>query len=174
MIMTEPLQLLVPRLPSGWKVRAFSELLAEPVRNGVYRPKEFHGEGLPIVNMGELFAYDFISDQNTKLITLTGNELSRYTLEDGDILFARRSLVLEGSGKCTLVVRPSRRTTFESSIIRARPNKKLVLPRFLFHLFKSPLGRAIVASIASRTAVSGIRSSDLSQLALPVPGFKIQ
>ena len=34
----------------------FRELLAEPVRNGIYKQKEFHGRGTKIINMGELFA----------------------------------------------------------------------------------------------------------------------
>jgi type I restriction enzyme S subunit len=32
----------------------FQDLLAEPLRNGVYKPKEYHGAGVPIFNMGEL------------------------------------------------------------------------------------------------------------------------
>ena len=32
----------------------FAQLLAEPVRNGIYKKKEFHGSGVKIVNMGEL------------------------------------------------------------------------------------------------------------------------
>ena len=40
-----------------WREIPFAQLLAEPVRNGIYKRKEFHGRGVKIVNMGELFAY---------------------------------------------------------------------------------------------------------------------
>ena len=40
-----------------WQPVPFERLLSEPVRNGVYKPKPFHGRGAKIVNMGELFAY---------------------------------------------------------------------------------------------------------------------
>ena len=109
-----------------------------------------------------------------KRVEITGTEVSRFGLQDGDLLFARRSLVFEGSGKCSLVVCPKEPTTFESSIIRARPNRSLVEPKFLYYLFASPLGRAIVASIATRTAVSGIRGSDLVQVGLPRPPLPVQ
>ncbi len=161
-------------MPKHWRLAAFEDLLAEPVRNGVYKSKEYHGRGIRMVNMGELFGNDFISAQEMERIELTPAEQAKSCLENGDLLFARRSLVLEGSGKCALVRNLTEKTTFESSIIRARPNQALVEPRFLFYLFKSPLGRAIVASIATRTAVSGIRGSDLMQISLPVPPLHVQ
>ena len=42
---------------SEWKDTVFLDVLKEPVRNGIYKQKEFHGRGTKIVNMGELFAY---------------------------------------------------------------------------------------------------------------------
>lgn len=147
----------------------FKDLLAEPVRNGVYKSKEFHGSGVRVVNMKELFAFDTLSDQPELRIELTPAELAKSALRDGDLLFARRSFVLAGAGKCSLVVNPSESLTFESSMIRARPNPERADSRFLFYYFKSPQGRARMASIAARTAVSGITGSNLSALEIDVP-----
>ena len=174
MILSESVRAVVEQLPAGWQIMSFGEVLAEPVRNGIYKSKEFHGRGARVVNMGELFGHDFISDQEMKRVELTDDEKSKSSLKDGDLLFARRSLVFEGSGKCSIVVNPPELTTFESSIIRARPNRGIAEPRFLFYLFASPVGRAIVASIATRTAVSGIRGSDLWQVGLPLPPLPAQ
>ena len=174
MIISDPLRAFAEKLPSGWRLLPFEAMLAEPVRNGIYKTKEFHGRGARVVNMGELFGFDFISGQEMKRVELTADEEKKSCLTDGDLLFARRSLVLEGAGKCSLVVNPPETITFESSIVRARPNRRVAEPRFLFYLFSSPLGRAIVASIATRTAVSGIRGSDLSQVGLPLPPLSVQ
>ncbi len=162
------------RLPNGWNVRTFEELLAEPVRNGIYKKKEFHGRGQKIINMGELFAHNFISDQEMKRVELNTKEMSKSLVRNGDLLFARRSLVLEGSGKCSLVVSPSEDTTFESSIIRARLDQGKADPRFYYYLWHSPLGRALMASIATRTAVSGITGSNLTKLKVPHPPLSTQ
>jgi type I restriction enzyme S subunit len=161
-------------IPKGWAIKRFEELFAEPQRNGIYKTKEFHGRGQKIINMGELFAYDFISAQDMKRVELTPKELEKYLVKDGDLLFARRSLVLEGSGKCSLVVCPSEDTTFESSIIRTRLNQNEAFPKFYYYLFRSPLGRALMSSIATRTAVSGITGSNLVQLRIPHPPLPIQ
>jgi type I restriction enzyme S subunit len=152
----------------------FGDLLLEPVRNGVYKKKEFHGRGQKIVNMGELFANDFISDQHMKRVGLNEKERQKSLLQSGDLLFARRSYVLEGSGKCSLVQRVTEETTFESSIIRARLDPHLADPLFYYYVFRSPLGRSLVASIATRTAVSGIRGSHLVQLRVPHPALSVQ
>src|SRR6266508_320487 len=147
----------------------FQDLLAEPVRNGVYKKKEFHGRGAKVVNMKELFAFERIDDQPIERVELTNAELGRFSLERGDLLFARRSFVLEGAGKCTIVGSPSEQTVFESSMIRARIDRSLANPLYLYYFFKAPQGRALMASIASRTAVSGITGSNLSRLRLTVP-----
>ena len=157
-----------------WETWTFADLLAEPVRNGIYKKKEFHGRGQKMVNMGELFSYDFISDQEMKRIELNDRELANYLVKDGDLLFARRSFVLEGSGKCSLVVQPSENTTFESSIIRARPNPDWTDPHFYYYLFRSPQGRTLISSIATQTAVSGIRGSELALLKVPKPPLPTQ
>ena len=157
-----------------WETWTFADLLAEPVRNGIYKKKEFHGRGQKIINMGELFSYDFISSQEMKRVELNDRELANCLVKDGDLLFARRSFVLEGSGRCALVVQPSEDTTFESSMIRARPNPDWADSRFLYYLFRSPQGSALIFSIATRTAVSGIRGSELALLKVPKPPLPTQ
>ena len=157
-----------------WETWTFSDLLAEPVRNGIYKKKEFHGRGQKMINMGELFSYDFISNQEMKRVELFDRELGNSIVKDGDLLFARRSLVFEGSGKCSLVVQPSEDTTFESSVIRVRPNLDWADPRFYYYLFRSPQGRALMSSIATGTAVFGIRGSELALLRVPKPPLPTQ
>jgi type I restriction enzyme, S subunit len=157
-----------------WQDVAFETLYASPSRNGVYKPKEFHGSGCRIVNMGELFGFDIISDQNMSRIEMTEAELVTNALEDGDLLFGRRSLVEAGAGKCSIVVNPPEPLTFESSIIRVRVNRDVVNPRFIYYYFASPQGKGRIRSIVSGTNVKGIRSSDLRQLAIAQPPKDIQ
>lgn len=152
-----------------WPEAPFETLYAVPSRNGVYKPKEFHGRGCRIVNMGELFGLDFISTQDMERIDLSDAEKATSLLEDGDLLFGRRSLVEAGAGKCSLVVHPGDPLTFESSIIRVRVRSDLVDPRFLYYYFRSPQGRGRIRSIVSGTNVKGIRGSDLKGLMVAFP-----
>jgi len=157
-----------------WREVVFDALLSEPVRNGVYKAKEFHGRGVKVVNMKELFGFDRIDDQPELRVALTESELERFQLQPDDLLFARRSFVFEGSGKCSIIGCPSEATVFESSMIRARLDPQKANASFLFYLFLSPYGRARMASIATRTAVSGITGSNLAGLRLEVPAVDVQ
>jgi type I restriction enzyme S subunit len=152
----------------------FGELLAEPVRTGVYKPKEFHGRGVKIVNMGELFAHPRLRAMPMKRVELSSDELARFELESGDLLFARRSLVAEGAGKCILVLELDGATVFESSIIRARPDPSRADPRYLYYFFNSRDGLHALDTIRRQVAVSGITGTDLSQLEIRIPSLPTQ
>jgi putative transposase len=75
----------------------FKDLFLEPQRNGLTKPSKVRGSGLPMVNMGEIFAHRRIGDIEMELVPVVGTEL-RCLLHPGDLLFARQSLVYEGSG----------------------------------------------------------------------------
>ena len=152
-----------------WQEIPFAQLLAEPVRNGIYKRKAFHGRGVKIVNMGELFAYPRLGDPPMKRVELSEIEKERFSVHAGDLLFARRSLVAEGAGKCSVVLDIPEPTTFESSIIRARPNVAKADSLFLYYFFNSPQGLHALDSIRRQVAVAGITGGDLARLNIPKP-----
>ena len=105
---------------------------------------------------------------------LSESEKGRFCIHPGDLLFARRSLVAEGAGKCTVVLEVSEPTTFESSIIRARPDTTKSDSLFLYYYFKSPQGLHALDSIRRQVAVAGITGSDLARLNVRLPPLSHQ
>lgn len=159
----------------GFNAVPFHTLYLEPTRNGLTKPKAVRGLGTKMVNMGELFANDRISDLSMDRVPLTESERERSLLCPGDLLFARQSLVLEGAGKCSIFVRDSEDVTFESHVTRVRLNKEKANPLFYYYYFRSPHGRNAIASIVEQGAgASGIRGSDLSNLSVLVPPKETQ
>lgn len=157
-----------------WRTASFGSLLSEPVRNGIYKAKEYHGRGAKIVNMGELFAAPRLRPMPLRRVELTEEEAARFTLSPGDLLFARRSLVAEGAGKCSIVLDVDEATTFESSIIRARPDRAKADPNYLYYFFNSRFGLHSLDTIRRHVAVAGITGSDLARLQIPVLPLAIQ
>lgn len=147
----------------------FGSLYAEPVRNGLTRPTSVRGDGYRMVNMGELFAYDRIADQEMERVKLNERELQVATLEVGDLLFARSSLKVEGTGKCSIVQFLPEITTFESHLIRVRLDRNKADPSFYFYFFQSYYGRATVLSIAKQVGAAGLPGSKLAGLSVPQP-----
>jgi len=165
---------LKPAEIKKWPVVPFAALYASPSRNGVYKTEGFHGSGCRIVNMGEMFGLDFISDQEMSRVALSERELVISGLEGGDLLFGRRSVVESGAGRCSLVVEPLEPLTFESSIIRVRLKQDVAIPRFFYYFFRSPSGRSLISQIISGTNVKGIRGSELKRLPVPIPPLREQ
>ena len=157
-----------------WREIPFAQLLVEPVRNGIYKKKKYHGRGVKLVNMGELFAYPRLRDVHMRRVELSESEKHRFGVQVGDLLFARRSLVAEGAGKCSVVLEADEPTTFESSIIRARPDPTQADSLFLYYYFNSPSGLHSLDSIRRQVAVAGITGSDLARLVIPLPSLPEQ
>lgn len=152
----------------------FGNIFAEPQKNGLTRPKKVRGSGFPMVNMGELFAYPRIKDIAMDLVPVEKKE-NHFFLEEGDLLFARQSLVLSGAGQCSIFMGNNSPTVFESHLIRCRLNKESYNPQFYFYFFRSLEGRKAVEAIVEQGAgASGIRGSDLVNILVPNPPKSFQ
>lgn len=120
-----------------------------------------------MINMGELFANDRIGTIDMERVPMNEKELSSMLVDEGDLLFARQSLVLSGAGKCSIVNSLDEETTFESHIIRVRLKKDLAYPDFFFYYFKSPASG--IKSIVTQGVQAGIRGNDLKTLPVSLP-----
>jgi type I restriction enzyme S subunit len=144
----------------------FGDLYLIESRNGLSKPSKIRGTGFKMINMGELFANDRIYDIPMELVPLKDSEKITAKVEVGDLLFARQSLVLEGAGKCSIVMETSPLTVFESHLIRVRLVKE-ANPMFYYYYFRSPLSP--IKTIVSQCAQAGIRGSDLQELTVLYP-----
>ena len=156
----------------SWDTVRFGDLYSAESRNGLTKPSRVRGSGYKMINMGELFANDRIYDIPMELVPLKESEKVNAKVECGDLLFARQSLVLEGAGKCSIVMEVSPLTVFESHLIRVRLDKTRALPMFYYYYFKSPLSP--MKSIVSQCAQAGIRGSDLQELQVILPPVEEQ
>jgi type I restriction enzyme, S subunit len=150
----------------------FGDLYLIPSRNGLSRPERVRGSGFKMINMGEIFQYDRIGDIPMELVPMSHREVVDMCIEEGDLLFARQSLVLSGAGKVSIVTRVQEKTTFESHIIRVRLDKNKAESLFYYYYFKSPYSG--MRAIVQQCAQSGIRGSDLQKLLVSYPKLETQ
>lgn len=150
-----------------WEKIRFAELFSVPSRNGLTRPAKVRGIGYKMINMGELFAHDWIYSIPMERVQLSEREKRECLVNKGDLLFARQSLVESGAGKCSIVRDVDEPTTFESHLIRIRLNEEKANPLFYYYYFHSP--RSPMRSIVNVCAQAGIRGSDLCELYVDYP-----
>lgn len=157
---------------SNWKTEKFGALYEIPSRNGLSKPSKVRGTGYKMINMGELFANDWIYDIKMELVPLSDAEKEKAKVEEGDLLFARQSLVAAGAGKCSIVLAVSDMTVFESHIIRVRLNREIADPMFYYYYFRSPMSP--MKSIIQHCVQAGIKGSDLEKLEVSFPPLNEQ
>ncbi|MDJ1472444.1 restriction endonuclease subunit S [Xanthocytophaga flava] len=156
-------------IPEEWQVKELISVSLNGTQNGYYKGKEFYGRGYEMVHMTEVFAREKIENGGMSLVDLDEEELKRFSLKEGDLLFARRSLALEGVGKCIVVGKISSPITFESSIIRVSLKKDVIEALFAYYYISSIRGRIEMLRLARQVAVSGITGEDLKRYKILIP-----
>ena len=156
------------------KFKSLECYLKEPLRNGLTKPKRVRGQGIKMVNMGELFSTPIIDNIEMDRVPLSGKERSSL-LQKGDLLFARQSLVREGAGQCSIFLDDLEEVCFESHIIRCRIDTEKANPLFLFYYFKSAVGKQHIDRYVEQGAgAAGIRGSDLLKVLVPDVAIDVQ
>ena len=157
------------RVPKEWQVNELAECYQIPSKNGLYKKASFYGSGIRMVHMPQMFVGSTIDISNAARVSLDSQELQHYSLEEGDLLFARRSLNLEGAGLCCMISALAEPATFESSIVRVRLKRDQLEPRFAVAFLRSPLGYILRRRFIRQVAVSGVSGEDISHFLLPRP-----
>lgn len=158
----------IGRIPKDWEMLKLKKIMAGPPQNGIYKSGELFGTGTKIVRMTELFRSERLKTSDLARVTLADREADRYSLAPGDLLFARRSLKVEGAGKCSVVSVTDERVVFESSIIRVGLNRNVASPQFYLS-YLNHVGRRQIRKMVRSVAVSGITGTDLKEVSVPRP-----
>ncbi len=157
-------------------VAALADVLEVPLQNGAYYPKEEYVSdgGVEMVHMSDAFN-GIVSRGSLKRVNCTDADLSKYGLNESDILLARRSLTYEGAAKPCLVPSTSEPLIFESSFIRVTPDKRKLSVPYLFHyLGNATIREKRVRPFVTQSTISGINQSNLERVAVVVPPIPLQ
>ena len=152
-------------------VAALADVLEMPLQNGAYYPKEEYVSegGVEMVHMSDAFN-GIVGRGSLKRVNCSDADLSKYGLNESDILLARRSLTYEGAAKPCLVPPAAEPLIFESSFIRVTPDRKKLSVPYLFHYLDNPTIRdKRVRPFVTQSTISGINQSNLERVAVVVP-----
>lgn len=145
--------------------------LATFVQYGSSERANTTGVGVPMIRMNNLQANGWdLSD--IKHIELDEEELDRYRLKRGDLLFNRTNSK-ELVGKCE-VFNEEGDWVFASYLIRVQLAAR-VLPDFVSSFLNSPAGRIQIDQVSRQIAgMSNVNAEELRQLEVPLPGIDVQ
>ncbi len=157
-----------------WEFVKFGSVVMD-MRNGVNFSKEQVGEGIPFVNIKDVFSPSGIVDcDSLERVKLSDKEIGRFRLEDNDLVFVRSSVKFEGAG-FPAIVRPRGATiVFCGFVIKCSLDKSRIDPYFAMQLFRSARGRRDILSRASRANITNISQDSLEGLEIPLPTMEEQ
>jgi len=159
--------------PKSWP--ELKSLLSEKLRSGAYYPKEEYSEtGIEMVHMSDAF-YDLVYRGNLKRVICPPSDLEKYSLNQNDLLIARRSLVFEGAAKPCMIPRSEEPLIFESSFIRVRPDNTKVVTEYLFYYLNlEEIKERFVRPFVTRSTISGINQTNLGDIKIMLPSVDAQ
>ena len=151
---------------NDWEQRKLGELGS--LKNGMNFSKEAMGIGFPFVNLQNIFGNNVIDVSNLGKAMASDSQLKDYNLLNGDVLFVRSSVKLEGVGEAALVPQTLDNTTYSGFIIRFRDEYGLDnnFKRFVFGIESV---RNQIMSQATNSANKNISQSVLENLELAIP-----
>jgi type I restriction enzyme S subunit len=157
-------------------IQPLESLLAQPLQNGAYYPKENYTQvgGVEMVHMSDAF-YEIVPRGNLKRVLCSESDIQKYALTENDILIARRSLTLEGAAKPCLIPKSNEPLIFESSFIRVTPQPGKITALYLYHyLGNERVKQKCVQPFITQSTISGINQSNLERVPVIVPPLALQ
>lgn len=158
--------------PKRWPMSAVGDVI-ESADYGSSKKSSEDGSGLPLIRMGNVGYDGSLSLANLKHVELPPNEVEKYRLREGDILFNRtNSKELVGKtglwdGSCDAVV--------ASYFIRVRVERKILNPFYLWAFMNSShMKRVLFDTARGAIGQANINSKELKAFPIGVPPINQQ
>ncbi|MDF1690616.1 MAG: restriction endonuclease subunit S [Cycloclasticus sp.] len=157
------------------KIKFLKDLLVIKPQNGQFVKKGNTGEiKCLFLNVVDGYVNPYTRRDNREFITCTKSEYDKYSLNTGDILFNRSSLVKSGIGWPYLVLENKERSTFDCHLIRVNLDIQQVLPEYLYIYSLSPWARKYFLCVGQTTTMTTISQSEIENFPIPVPTIEKQ
>ena len=164
-------KLRFPGFTEPWEQRKLGELGS--LKNGMNFSKDAMGHGFPFVNLQNIFGNNVVNVNELELAEASEKQLLEYSLREGDVLFVRSSVKLEGVGEAALVPKNLEDTTYSGFIIRFRDEFGLNND-FKRYIFGTQVVRNQIMAQATNSANKNISQGVLENLTFEVPSFEEQ
>lgn len=154
-------------LPAGWVWVCLSDVLSQPLING--RSVRSMDDGFPVLRLTSIKSGRIDLDES-KEGSWTEEEARPYLVTQGDYLLSRGNGSRKLVGRGGLVGEILSPVAFPDTMVRVRVNSAVMTPKFLRHLWDSPLVRRQIESAARTTAgIYKVNQKILEGVTFPLP-----
>ena len=165
---------MIQKLPKDWKIKNLNDVIVDIIDYRGKTPKKLGGSwsesGIIALSAMNVKQGQLVKLEKAKFVN---NELYHKWMKSevtkDDILMTSEAPLGE-----TYLVPDNRKICLSQRLFCIRANPNLVLPRFLFYFFNTPVSRGQIDLKATGTTVLGIRQPDLRELPIIVPPLPTQ
>jgi type I restriction enzyme, S subunit len=160
-------------LPTDWEIRKLGSVVLRH-NAGVYKGQEVYGNGYNIVGVSDIYDINKIDGQEFSRVPLSEDELKKYSLESGDLLYSESSLVREGIARTVYITDQGANTTFAWHTRRYRIDRNILLSSYLYYYLQSNSARKYMMDHCIQTAITGINTTDYFSCPIAIPSLREQ
>ena len=159
----------IGKIPKEWKIMKLKQL-SSAIYYGVTAKAVDYNTGLRMLRTTDIKDYKTDWDSLPYCeITSKVNDIKKYLLREGDLIVARAGTV----GVSVLVERDFNDAVFGSYLIKVKPIRKLVYPKFLHYYFQSKSYWSHISK-AQGSTLKNINLGILRSLSVPLPPLEEQ
>ena len=159
----------IGEIPEHWTFTVFKKFLSEPMQYGANEPAEECNYNDPrYIRITDIKDDGTLRDDTFKSLPL--EKAKEYMLNKGDLLFARSGATV---GK-TFLYKEDYAACFAGYLIKARCNKNVLLPNFVFYYTLSNVYQNWKNSIFIQSTIQNIGADKYSVMPIIVPSLSEQ
>lgn len=159
--------------PMGWSVVPMSDIIADS-QYGTSERANQDGDGLPVLRMNNITYGGEIDLRSLKWCPIRNQELAKYTVGPGDLLFNRTNSP-ELVGKTAVWEGDSETYAYAGYLIRFRFHPELAQPHYVSAFLNSQYGkRYLLRKAKPSNNMSNFSATEFRQIRIPVPPVKAQ
>lgn len=159
----------IGEIPEHWTFTVFKKFLSEPMQYGANEPaEECNYNGPRYIRITDIKDDETLRDDTFKSLPL--EKAKEYMLNKGDLLFARSGATV---GK-TFLYKEDYAACFAGYLIKARCNKNVLLPNFVFYYTLSNVYQNWKNSIFIQSTIQNIGADKYSVMPIIVPSLSEQ
>jgi restriction endonuclease S subunit len=161
-------------IPEDWGISTVNNVSLAPMQNGLFYEPQRKGKGVPLINVGDMYASAPIDVSSLDLFDATHSEIKVFKVQKGDLFFTRSSIVPSGIAYCNTFKEENTVAVFDSHLIRVRPDPKVMDADFLYLNCIANHARKFLISSAKTATMTTIDQGAIKKCPVLVPPLKEQ
>jgi len=159
----------IGQIPGSWECKRLEEVTNDSSYGAAESAENFDPEKPRYIRITDISETGLLKSEEKK--SLSKKKAKKYLLNPGELLFARSGATV---GKTFLYTEENPEAVYGGYLIRFKPDRNIILPKFLFYYTQTKNYRKWVERVTRKGAQENINAREYSSILLPVPPIEEQ